>query len=120
MRYKRQESLRFQFGNPLEAQFKITKINDKKIDSKPGKALIHDMSRGGLNISTNFNLYCEENKIEVEISFVLVSNKSFPGEIIWKKKKKDYFYGVKLLIDDAMSNELINELKIYSQNEKKQ
>ncbi|WP_226035134.1 PilZ domain-containing protein [Aquibacillus saliphilus] len=118
MRYKRQESLRFEFGTPVECEFKITRVNDKQYNSKQGKALIHDISPGGLKISTEFDLHSSENKIEVEISFLLVSNKSIVGEIVWKKKKLNYFYGIDLLIDEESSQELIKELKTYSLREK--
>ncbi len=120
MRYKREETFRYEFKKPIECAFNIFKANGTKMYMNPGKARIYDISHGGLKISTGLNLRSNENKIEVEISFSLISSHKVAGEIVWQNSDKDgeYFYGIDLDLKTVNSLELIEELKHYSQKER--
>ncbi|MGO4888395.1 PilZ domain-containing protein [Anaerobacillus sp. MEB173] len=120
MRYKRAETFRYEFGRPLECEFKIIKINGGDKASNPGKAKLHDISPSGLKISTNLNLLCHKNEVELEVQFTLFSCFVVRGKIVWQKLDRygEYFYGVNLFIDDKGKDELINDLKNYIQKER--
>lgn len=120
MRYKREETFRYEFGRPIVGVFKIMNVNGENLISSPGNTKIHDISPGGLRISTELDLPIDKNKITVEVEFDLISSNKVSGEIVWKKKSYngEFFYGIELLITRDDKDHLINELKSFVQKER--
>lgn len=115
MRYKRNETFRYEFGKPLPCSLKILKVDGQQVESKVGKADIYDLSPEGLKISTEFNFF-NNNEVVLEFSFSIITEQKVTGEIIWQRKDYNghYLYGVHLFNDAESKNKLINELKEYS------
>ena len=116
MRYRRDETFRYQFEVPIPCEFRVVKIDHVEKKSKVGTASIIDISQRGLKIATLLNIPFEKKIVEIEITFTLNSTPLIViGELLWKKESaKNYTYGVKLTIDQSLQKELVEELKIYS------
>lgn len=116
MRFKRHETFRFQFEEPVACFFQIKKVENKEITSKIGEANIYDISEGGLNLTTPLHISLEVKNIEIEISFKLNKEElKVTGILIWSKNMyTHYSYGVQFTIENSIRKKLIEELKIYS------
>ncbi|WP_019153003.1 hypothetical protein [Robertmurraya massiliosenegalensis] len=117
MLYRRDESFRFTFGNPIEATFKILKVNQISGGSKEGRALLMDLSPNGLRISSPLDLPINEKNLLLEISFVL--NKqiiSIIAEPKWKKRTSAQSFSYRLvgLDDEETMKIIVSELKAFS------
>lgn len=120
MKYKREEYFRFTFGEPLQAQFKIEKINDELVKSSKGKAEIIDLSPAGLKFGTELRIdESKRNSIELTIDFKLNDlDLSIKGLIVWVKEKYNTLeYGIEFLPDQEIAGSLIEELKEFSRKE---
>ncbi|MBY0121777.1 PilZ domain-containing protein [Bacillus sp. S/N-304-OC-R1] len=116
MRYRRQESFRYQFEEPVACTFRILKVESKERLSNTGNAYVYDISEGGVKLTTPLNLSIDNKKIEIEISFRLnEAELLLTGILVWKKNHiNDYSYGVHFTIDEKLKRKLIEELKIFS------
>lgn len=116
MRYRRQESFRYQFEEPIACTFRILKVENKERVSNIGEAYIYDISEGGVKLTTSLNVTLDNKKIEIEISFRLNEEELFlTGLLVWKKNHiNDFSYGVHFTIDEKVKRQLIEELKIFS------
>lgn len=116
MRYRRQESFRYQFEEPIACTFRILKVEDKERVSNIGNAYVYDISEGGVKLTTPLNVSLDNMKIEIEISFRLNEEELLlTGLLVWKKNhKNDFSYGVHFTIDEKLKRQLIEELKIFS------
>ena len=117
--FRREEPFRYEFEHPIEASFKIIKVNDKDIESKTGHSNILDISPNGLKLITKFDLQVEENKkIEIQTTFTLNSNPiTLPGFLMWQNfdyVHQKYMYGVQFDINEHERQSLIDELKLYA------
>lgn len=93
MLFKRDESFRFTFENPVKATFKVLRLNQLNNDLKEGSALIIDLSPNGLRLSSSLDLPINEKNIVLMISFVLNAQPlSIMAEPIWKKTHFCYFF----------------------------
>lgn len=122
MKYKREEYFRYTFGTPLPAQFKIEKVNSKLVESSRGVAEIIDLSPSGLKLSTKLKIdNFKRNEIQLTISFSLNDyNLSVKGVIVWNKESHaEVVYGIEFLPDQAIAEDLIKQLKVYSRERKK-
>ncbi|WP_096201734.1 PilZ domain-containing protein [Bacillus sp. FJAT-45350] len=116
MRYRRQDGFRYQFEEPVACSFRILKVGNKDVQSKPGKASIYDLSEGGLKLTTPISIPLNQ-EIKVEVVFILNNNElKITGLLAWKKENisGDYSYGVDFISDKVLQRQMIEELKIYS------
>ncbi|RUL52256.1 MULTISPECIES: PilZ domain-containing protein [Lysinibacillus] len=122
MKYRRDEAFRFAFGEPIDALFQITKLDDKPVTTAQGKAQILDISPEGLRICSELNIPDVTSKtITLMISFT-INDVSFDieGIIVWKKMLATLpSYGIKLQLDHTLKTNIINQLKIYSKKQPK-
>ncbi|WP_084040731.1 PilZ domain-containing protein [Gracilibacillus boraciitolerans] len=81
---------------------------------------MYDLSPGGLKIETEFDLQFQKNQIDIQISFELATSHELNGTIVWQDKNylSGYYYGVDLIITEEKSNQIIDELKSFIQQEK--
>lgn len=116
MKYRRHETFRYQFEEPIVCTFRILKVENKERVSSIGDAWIFDISEGGLKLTTPLNIPLDNKLIEIEITFKLNETELLlTGILLWKKShRKDYSYGVQFTIDEKLKRNLIEELKIYS------
>ncbi|CQR47220.1 PilZ domain protein [Paraliobacillus sp. PM-2] len=125
MRYRRQESLRYQFPKPINGTFVILIDNieqDKLHRSDAGNLQIIDLSPGGMKIGTDLDLPLDKKNYLLEISFMLGQEKvKMTGTIVWKKKRiSGYYYGIEGLESEEKEQEIIDILKKLHLNEKKE
>ncbi|WP_456272621.1 PilZ domain-containing protein [Bacillus sp. AK031] len=115
MRYKRNETFRYEFGKPLSGHFKILRINGQDVESKLGKADIFDLSPEGLKVETDLDLH-KDNEVDIEVTFTIITEQKLTGEVVWQKRNYSgkYQYGIHLYNDAENKDKLINELKEYS------
>lgn len=66
MLFKRDESFRFTFENPVKATFKVLRLNQLNNDLKEGSALIIDLSPNGLRLSSSLDLPINEKKYSID------------------------------------------------------
>ncbi|RXI96424.1 PilZ domain-containing protein [Anaerobacillus alkaliphilus] len=112
MRYRRQDTFRYRFEEPIACTFKIIRVGEQEFNSKLGSAQIDDISDGGLKLSTSFTLPVTHRNIEIEITFKLNEEEiKLTGNVLWVKNSS---YGVQFTIDDSSRKQLIEELKLYS------
>ncbi|RQW74077.1 PilZ domain-containing protein [Lysinibacillus composti] len=118
MIFKREEAFRYIFGFPIPAEFTITQINYREVNSSPGMAEIIDISPEGLRIRTNLLIPDEDAKIVLSVTFKINEvDLTVDGEIIWAKEMGSLVeYGIHLLVDASMKNMIIEELKVYSKS----
>ncbi|ADC50897.1 protein with PilZ signaling domain [Alkalihalophilus pseudofirmus OF4] len=114
MQYRREESFRYEFSEPLKSTFKIIRISDANVESKEGEMYILDISAGGVKMNTHLELPDPNKaKVEVEVELQLAEkNLDVQGEIVWKKPfGRSYHYGIDFSITETESQELIKILK---------
>ncbi len=117
MRYKRQETFRYEFDSPLVSTFKIVKINGEDVKSNLGACKILDISPTGLKIAIPLNLQIKDHDFEVEIYYSLVTDHELRGKIVWQSISNEYLYGIDLFINEEESKKIVTELKTFSQRE---
>ncbi|WP_100372495.1 PilZ domain-containing protein [Bacillus sp. FJAT-45037] len=114
MQYKREESFRYEFPKPLEATFKLIRVETSYVESKEGKMDILDISGGGLKMSSSLELP-DPNKKEIHLEFDLQlaeHTMETQGVIVWKKALGQSFqYGIDFTHTDKESQALITLLK---------
>lgn len=117
MRYNRKSPLRYVFGVPVEAYFKIIKVDDRDVTSSEGKAEIINISQDGMKIISDLNIPdVTSKKISLSIRFVLNDSELlYNGEIVWKKEKvKKTEYGIHMKLNEDEREQLIEQLKIFT------
>lgn len=119
MSFRRKESFRFVFNEPIEAKFKVF-VNGKQLSDKSYPCKILDISPRGIKMYTDVELQLDfKQNIQFETYFVLnITNIQAIGDIIWSKpysKGKQYglFFKEQSDIDDL----IINEMKIRRRKE---
>ncbi|ELK48880.1 PilZ domain-containing protein [Halobacillus sp. ACCC02827] len=110
MRYRRQDPLRYIFPNPIGARFKIIQVGDRPVDSSFGKAVIHDLSTGGLKMATDIKIPLhKEIDVFLQLEFEGTSL-SFTADVVWMKPyMKEYLYGLDFKGDQK--SEIVQALK---------
>ena len=119
MRYKREDSFRYAFDKPLEALFRIERVDGDEVTTSMGKAQIIDISPTGLKLNTDLEIpQTEQKDIELSISFTL-NGESFEvtGEVVWKKEAVGFDYGIDLSISEEESESLVEAVKKHANPE---
>lgn len=113
-RFKRDEPLRYEFAQPLDVSFYISRLRGKGSQSSLGKGVILNISPGGLRLDTSLDLP-KGDEVEITFELDIASHTLKPiGSIVWKEKKYDrYLYGVDF-ISDEFNQDIIRALKDYS------
>ncbi|WP_217587286.1 PilZ domain-containing protein [Lentibacillus saliphilus] len=116
MRYKRHEGFRLEFGQPLDVQFRIDHVNDKKVASSLGDAKMLDISLQGMKLATALDMVTTQNDITIVVDFKIHENRyELPGQIVWKKKQYDtYHYGIQFELEDKTEHTLLRDLKDFA------
>ncbi|GIO28690.1 PilZ domain-containing protein [Ornithinibacillus bavariensis] len=115
MRFKRDEAFRFEFGEPLPIIFQVDEINGKRMTLSDRKAKMLDLSLKGMKIVTSIPLPVDSHQeIKVTVHFLLNNqNYTIQGRLVWKKQRfKEYFYGLKFLVDPDLLDSILGDLKI--------
>lgn len=120
MQFKRNESFRYTFGQPLPALFSIIRFNGREINSSPGEAEIIDISPEGIRLSSELSIPdISSNEVVLSIEFILNENEFIvDGKIVWQKKwNTSTIYGINLIVEEPQKNEIIEQLKIFSKQQ---
>ena len=112
MRYRRDETLRYVFDQPLHATYQIIKIAGKSVQSSQGNARVLDLSPGGIKLEIGVNI-----PLNREVQFLI---KTEVGQVpititangVWNKPYGNKFhYGLDFLED--YNEEVVRGLKEY-------
>lgn len=119
-RYNRNESFRYEFGQPINCDIYYEQSADgnRRIKSDPQKGQVINMSPKGLQVHLNTDLLEQNHVKELECQVKLSSEEvlSLTGQIVWRKAYLNgYLYGV-FLGDENMEQIIIQELKKYSKS----
>jgi len=109
MFYKRKEIFRYTFGNPLEAVLFV--------GMEQTKCSMIDISPGGSKVYAECNL---SKGTDVELHFVLLQDTiKASGKVVWKQASRDgALYGIDFIEDEALEEQIINQLKFRRRTEK--
>lgn len=112
----RKEGFRYEFGIPMDCNFEVISIDERKMESSWGTAKLLNISPHGLKISSHLDLPVAMKKIGVKISFTIVDEElTVNGQLVWQKKVgKTFTYGVKLDQNEQKERKIIEELKRYT------
>ena len=117
MKYKRDESYRFTFSQPIPCTFTIVGIGDQTIQSKTAKGEIVDLSPQGCRLQSLLDIHLEK-EVRLQVEFQL--DEGFArilsvGVIQWKKQKgiSHFQYGIEFVKDADLKNTITDELKKY-------
>lgn len=113
MFYRRSESFRYTFGEPLDATFRLIKLEQR---SKPDSCLLIDISPGGMRI---FSVFTMPVGTLLELEYTLHQELlGTTGTIVWKKAHADgSMYGIDLHGGPDQEIFITNELKQYRRKE---
>ncbi|OLO26145.1 hypothetical protein BTR23_24120 [Alkalihalophilus pseudofirmus] len=120
-RFKRNEAFRYDFGIPLDCEFKLTKSANQsmtKHDQTAGKVI--NISPKGLQLGDGANSTDIKIGDQLEITFTLTSDTFIlVGEVVWKKNEfHGNLYGIQFLTT-GMEQAIIDELKKYAKEQLK-
>ncbi len=117
MKYKREETFRYEFTKEFKCLFKIISIDGVKHDSSTSEGLILDLSPSGVKLFSPLDIPSEKNII-FQIEFILNKNTiKLPALIIWKRDVGNGFhYGLQHQGAEEDTRLLIDELKLYAKN----
>lgn len=116
MKYRREDSFRYEFAEPLDGHFKLVKIEDNDVESSEGQLSILDISPGGMKIETTFELPDPKTiNIFLEIDFTLQENELIlRGEVVWKTiLSNSYEYGIDFTTPENERQQMLTDLKGY-------
>ncbi|MCA0971890.1 PilZ domain-containing protein [Halobacillus litoralis] len=116
MRYRRHETLRYQFTEPVEAKYRIVKLGGRSIQSSFGKAHILDLSPGGMRLATSFNIPLDK-PVQFFIQTTLAGVElGVTANVIWcKRTNGEYWYGLDFLED--YDQDVVNALKSFRKSQ---
>ncbi|UOQ43814.1 PilZ domain-containing protein [Halobacillus salinarum] len=112
MRYRRQETLRYEFQEPVPAHFKIIKVKHTPLNSSEGPCTIVDLSTGGLKIASPLRIPMRDNLQLLIRTTIANIQLQFAAKVIWTKKLNgSYHYGLGFI--DDHHEEIKEVLKKY-------
>ncbi|MDQ0205625.1 PilZ domain-containing protein [Alkalicoccobacillus murimartini] len=121
MRYKRDESFRYDFQPVLDGTFCIVQVNHQEVKASNGKLSITNLSPKGIGIETQYDLPDPNNyAVTLQVECTLEEQPlTFEGAIQWKRPlSTGYSYGLELSLPEQSKTEMINLLKRQSSNQK--
>lgn len=112
-RFKREEPFRYEFIQPQDTSFYISRFRGKTSQSSRGKGVVRNISPGGLRLETDFNLP-KGDEIEITIELDIANHIIEPvGFIVWKDQSHDRFlYGIRFTSND-FAQDIIRALKDF-------
>jgi hypothetical protein len=88
-------------------------INGKLNASRPGEALLLDLSQNGCKIDSGLDFRAKHNTINIVISFHLLDHMRLEGVIKWQERKRfSLVYGIRFTSHSSQS--IIEQLKLYA------
>lgn len=115
MKYKREETFRYEFAEEFNCVFKIISIDGVTLDSSLSEGIIIDLSPSGLKLFSPLDIPSEKN-IVFHIEFTLNEKQlKLPAIIVWKRNVGNGFhYGLNHQGTEEDTSLLIDELKMYA------
>ncbi|MGP4067245.1 PilZ domain-containing protein [Halobacillus sp. B29] len=114
MRYRRNETLRYTFEEPLSAGFKLIKVDKKSVNSSMGSGSVIDISPGGMRLASGVHIPTSKTVHLFVATSLAGHDLSFTAEVIWMKPAHgQYHYGLDFIGDHQ--EEVIQALKKHNQ-----
>ncbi|MGP4075383.1 PilZ domain-containing protein [Halobacillus sp. K22] len=114
MRYRRNETLRYTFDEPLPAAFKLIKVDKKPVNSSMGSGRVIDISPGGMKLASDVHIPTSKTVHLFVTTSIAGQDLSFTAEVIWSKPARgQYHYGLDFIGDHH--EEVIQSLKKHNQ-----
>lgn len=112
--FKRQESFRYIFPQPISGFLTIIKNKDHSTESNKGEINIHNISPKGCSFSSHLH-FPHNNEFTVTIEVCLNDTPLYlTGSIVWKKNSgKHYLYGFETLDNPVTAKLITDEVKSY-------
>ncbi|NMH68874.1 PilZ domain-containing protein [Bacillus sp. RO3] len=117
MIYRRDESYRFAFSQPIPCSYTIVGIGGTAIQSNTANGEIMDLSPQGCRLQSLLNIHLEK-EVTLKVEFKL--DEGFAqiittGTVKWQKRKglSHYQYGIEFVKDDRLKHTITEELKKY-------
>jgi hypothetical protein len=117
VRYKRDEAFRFLFGEPIPTFFSITEVKGKPVVTPEGEAKVIDLSPNGMKLNSSLDIpVSAQDQVKVLVRFSLNENEyRILSDVVWRKTDgNSFFYGIHFNVDQSVTEELIEEIKVFS------
>jgi hypothetical protein len=117
MRFKRNESFRYEFESPIDATFKIVEVNGVEKNSNEAEAKIENISPHGMKLLTNLDVQLNRiNSLKAEFQVTFHSDPIVVrGKFLWQRKElQGYSYGIEIDATEENEKLIIEELKKIS------
>ncbi|AYC28964.1 PilZ domain-containing protein [Paenisporosarcina cavernae] len=112
MEYKRQESFRHTFHEPVPALYRL--VSSDGIAQEDTACVMMDMSPSGVRVYSKFDIYMVPGmEVPIEVEVVLTNQPiKMSGRVIWKRAHFDgKQYGISIDADEQEQQHIIDELK---------
>ncbi|WP_432354623.1 PilZ domain-containing protein [Sporosarcina sp. A2] len=120
MHYKRDESFRYHFDEPVPAEFSIYLKNSDRPGTGKGDSKLLDISPGGTRMETAFDIPVKRDEVALRLRFNLFQQPiETNGVIVWKEATATgWIYGIDFDEDALIAQTIINDLKLRTQAER--
>ncbi|MBB6693770.1 PilZ domain-containing protein [Cohnella xylanilytica] len=111
---RRGEPYRYSFVPELPCLIRLREANGFAVRSKPGQALLIDMSPQGCKLESALNFRLPDNECKVILSVRLTRELELRGTMIWQEERTPAFaYGIQL--EETHRDELEEEIRAYAE-----
>jgi hypothetical protein len=116
MRYKREETFRYEFNPPRSCSFTIVEVDNLPVSTGSADGEIIDISPKGLKLRTKLSIPLGKQEVKIKLRFKLnVEVIIAVGVLIWRNESnlQDFRYGLKFVNISVLPEVIMEELKIF-------
>ncbi|MEG9295801.1 PilZ domain-containing protein [Mangrovibacillus sp. Mu-81] len=113
MIFKREESYRYTFPQPIPCSLSIVGVEHIRINTGKGEGELVDISPHGCKLSSSFDIPVEQ-KVTVRLEFTLYQGIIVAsGILVWQKLNGEGFlYGVEFVKEENLEELITEDLKL--------
>jgi hypothetical protein len=113
---RRKAPFRYKLVKPIKCLFKITSINNRKINiNKNAEINLADVSKFGCKVSSELDLNTQSNLVELKITIDIKTQPepiSIAGTVRWQSNESDLnYYGIKFENTENDKDNIMSVLK---------
>jgi hypothetical protein len=122
MRYKREETFRYEFNPPLSCSFTIIEVNSLNVNTGVADGEIIDLSPKGTKLASKLDIPLGKQEVKIKLSFKINTEVIIAvGVLVWREYNHLSFqYGVKFVNISVLPEVITEELKIFAKQKKVQ
>lgn len=117
MIYKREESFRYQFSQPLTCTFSIVEIESESVSTGVARGELLDLSPKGLRLGSSLNIPQGSKSVTLKVTFKMNEETIIADSVIvWKKKSihLGYQYGLEFINTSDLPELITKQLKMFA------